>query len=68
VHQDGPAIRPDANWRDAHEFLRSDCTGADIVSQLEALGADPVKVARYLVLWLAIWARTIHEAGGIPGT
>jgi hypothetical protein len=58
---------PDENWRDAGELLRSD-ESTDLMARIEALGGDPVIVARYLVLWRAIWARTIHEAGGIPGT
>lgn len=60
MHQQGPALPPDENWRDAGEFLRSN-ESTDLMARIEALGGDPVIVAR------AIWARTISEAGGIPG-
>jgi len=40
-------------WRSADEFGWPD--GGDIEGQIKRLGGDPEKIARYLLLWRAIW-------------
>ncbi len=56
------ALRPDGGWRDAHELLRSD-EGTDLLSRLEAAGADPLIVAGYVRLLRAIFDGVPRDLG-----
>jgi hypothetical protein len=47
------AVGSPSDWRSARDVLSSEA-GTDIVSRLEAEGADPRIVAAYLRLWQAI--------------
>jgi hypothetical protein len=53
-------VRDPSDWRSARDVLSFEA-GTDIVSRLEAEGADPRIVAAYLRLWQAICGE-LHQS------